>query len=143
MRQALEKSIELAQHDESLDVNYETIDALEQILNSLLNPPIEFSFESERGFQTDVSTDHLQKVVMPGSKGLNIKKNNEEFLVECVFYNPKAGELAYRGKHVLDSAKKFEGVTTIIPINSLKEIPGESKLGLYNPETGELIEQAQ
>ena len=143
LRQALEKSIELAQHDESLDVNYETIDALEQILNSLLNPPIEFSFESERGFQTGVSTDHLQKVVMPGSKGLNIKKNNEEFLVECVFYNPKAGELAYRGKHVLDSAKKFEGVTTIIPINSLKEIPGESKLGLYNPETGELIEQAQ
>lgn len=77
---------------------------------------------------------------MPGSKGLNINKDNEEFLVEGVFYNPSLGGLAYRGKYVLETAKKFEGVTTIFSLNSLKEIPGESKRGLYDRETGELKE---
>jgi len=48
--------------------------------------------------------------------------------------------LAYRGKHLSESTSKFNDVTITIPINSLKEIPGESKLGLYDYETGELKE---
>jgi len=140
LQQVLEKSIELALHDENLDINHETVDALEQILNSLFVPPIELSFEQEIGPILEADDNNLQRVIMPGSKGLNINKNNDEFIVECVFYSPKVGGLAYRGKYALETAKKYDGISIIVPINSLKEIPGESKLGLYNHETGELKE---
>jgi DEAD/DEAH box helicase domain-containing protein len=143
LEQVFMKSVEIAQHDEDLDINSETIAALEQVLASLSEPPVEFSFTSTSEEGSQIDADHFEKVIMPGSKGLNIDKDNEEFLVEGVFYHPTiegVGGLAYRGKHILDIAKKFEGVTTTIPIRSLKEIPGETKWGLYNRETGELKE---
>ena len=138
LKQVLEKGIELAQYDENLDINSETIIALERVLASLSEPPIEFSFELEKGLQID--TDRFVRVIMPGSKGLNINKDNEEFLVEGVFYSPAIRGLAYRGRYTLEIAQKFEGMTTTISVDSLKEIPGESRLGLYNYETGEIRE---
>jgi DEAD/DEAH box helicase domain-containing protein len=138
LNQVVTKSVELAQHDESLDINSETVLALEQILNSLSEPPVDISFEKEGDFQVD--NKHFQKVIMPGSKGLNIKEDNEEFFVEGVFFSPSFKKLAYRGKHLSERIKKFRNVIISIPFDSLKEIPGESKLGLYNYETGELKE---
>jgi len=80
------------------------------------------------------------RVVLPGSKGLNIRNNNEEFFVEDVFYSPHCKGLAYRG-HNGDGAKATNRDVTMIitPLSSLVEIPGESKLGLYNLESGELV----
>lgn len=72
---------------------------------------------------------------MPGSKGLNIDRNNEEFEVEAVFYNPSFGALCYRGRHM---SIPDEQVKITIPIKSLSEIPGESKMGFYNYDTGEI-----
>ncbi|MBP9037397.1 MAG: DEAD/DEAH box helicase [Candidatus Cloacimonas sp.] len=136
LKQVFEKTVELIQHDENLDINTETIIAFKQVLASLSKTPIDLSFEQKN--LTQIDPGHFAKVIMPGSKGLNINKDNEEFLVEGVFYNPSVGGLAYRGKYVLEIAKKFEDMTTIISLSSLKEIPGESKMGLYNLETGEL-----
>ncbi|MFH0933082.1 MAG: hypothetical protein V1832_02035 [Nitrospirota bacterium] len=138
LKQVVGKAVELAQHDESLDINSETIAALEQILDSLSEPPADLSFESEIGFQMDIN--RFRKVIMPGSKGLNINRNNEEFFVEGVFFSPAFKGLAYRGKHISEKASKFEDVTISISTASLKEIPGESKFGLYDIETGELKE---
>lgn len=138
LNQVVKKAIELAQHDESLDINPETVLALEQLLDSLSRPPVDVSFETEGDFQVD--NKRFQKVIMPGSKGLNIEKNNEEFFVEGVFFSPSFKKLAYRGKHLSERTKKFRNVIISIPIDSLKEIPGESRFGLYNYETGELKE---
>ena len=136
LKQVVEKAIELAQHNEGLDINSKTINALEQILASLSQPPTDISFESGEPFQ--IETNRFQKVIMPGSKGLDIRRNNEEFFVEGVFFSPSLKGLAYRGKHLSERTPKFNDVRISIPIDSLKEIPGESKFGLYDLETGEL-----
>jgi DEAD/DEAH box helicase domain-containing protein len=135
LKQVLGKAVELAKQDESLDINFETTVALEHLLTSLSESPAAISFESEKGAQKD--TGSSVTVIMPGSKGLNIKRDNEEFFVEGVFYSPSFRGLAYRGKHLSEGASSS---TTLIPADSLKEIPGESKLGLYDYETGELRE---
>jgi len=114
------------------------MEALEQVLVSLSESPVKISFNSGEDFQEE--TDRFVKVIMPGSKGLDIKRDNEEFFVEGVFFSPSFKGLAYRGKHLSEKTSKFSDVTISISIDSLKEIPGESKFGLYDPETGEVKE---
>ena len=130
------KSVELAQNDENLGINLETIEILKQINNHLLlESPINLSFETEQ--ITNLDTNRFIKVIIPGSKGLDVKKDNEEFFVEGVFYSPIFQGIAYRGKYLSQKNSKHDA-TTSIPIDRLKEIPGESKIGLYNIETGEI-----
>ena len=86
---------------------------------------------------TDEGTVGFVEVVMPGSKGLDTRHNNEEFAVEKVFYSPSIGGLAYRGKHI---GVADNDVVEVIPLESLTAIPGESKLGKYNPDTGDLMD---
>ena len=130
------KSVELAQNDENLGINLETIEILKQINNHLLlESPINLSFETEQ--ITNLDTNRCIKVIIPGSKGLDVKKDNEEFFVEGVFYSPIFQGIAYRGKYLSQKNSKHDA-TTSIPIDRLKEIPGESKIGLYNIETGEI-----
>lgn len=138
LKQVVGKAVELAQHDESLDINLETIEALEQVLASLSESPVDISFDP--GEDLPRETDRFARVIMPGSKGLNIKKNNEEFFVEGVFFSPSLKGLAYRGKHLSEKSSSLNNVVISIPADSLKEIPGESKLGLYDYETGEVKE---
>jgi DEAD/DEAH box helicase domain-containing protein len=138
-KQVLEKLdnvLKLVQHDESLNKELDTIKGLKQVLDSLSEPPVDFSFDAEIGSSLD--TNRFEKIIMPDSKGLDVKKNNEEFFVEDVFYSPVHKGLAYRGKHLSEKVSRFNDVVTTIPVGSLKEIPGESKFGLYNYETGEL-----
>ena len=70
---------------------------------------------------------------MPGSKGIDIINNNEEFEVESIFFHPAKG-LCYRGKHF--SLKIAPN--TPIPIEQIKEVPDQSKIGFYNYETGDI-----
>ena len=77
-----------------------------------------------------------QPVILPGSKGLCLKHQNEEFMVESVFYTPQG--LRYRGYHL---SNNDPNVKEVVPLENLVEIPGESQLGYYNLETGE-IEQS-
>lgn len=138
LKQVLKKAVELAQHDESLDINSETIGALEETLTSLSQSPTDISFYSDSDLQ--INAERFEKVMMPESKGLDMNENNEEFFVEGVFFSPSFKGLAYRGKHLSQKTKKFEDATISISIDSLKEIPGETKFGLYDYETGELKE---
>ena len=104
------------------------------MLLSLSELPTDISIEPEKV----EGTDRFVKVIMPGSKGLNINRDNEEFFVEGVFFSPSFKGLAYRGKHLSERTSRFNGAIISIPIDSLKEIPGESRFGLYDLETGEL-----
>jgi len=137
-KQVLGKAVELAQHDKNLEVNSDTIVALKKLFASLSNKPVPISFNIKR--TTQKHTENLVKVIMPGSKGLDINQDNEEFFVEGVFFSPSINGLAYRGKHLSEQGEKFADITISIPYAALKEIPGESKFGLYNLETGELKE---
>jgi DEAD/DEAH box helicase domain-containing protein len=77
------------------------------------------------------------KVIMPGSRGLNLRRNNEEYEVQRVFFSPTLQAVAYRGRHL---ATVDEDVVEIVPVEVVEPIPGESVMGQYDPETGELGE---
>ena len=135
----VEKAFELSRCNESMDINPETVSALGKVVDSLSESRADISFDSSR--ETNRFNDELCKeVIMPGSKGLDIKKNNEEFFIEDVFYSPSIKGLAYRGKHLSEKNTKYDDVKISIPVESLVKIPGESRTGLYDFETGELKE---
>jgi len=48
LKQVVEKSAELAKHDDTLEITPQTILAIERILSSLSKSPLDFSFESEK-----------------------------------------------------------------------------------------------
>jgi DEAD/DEAH box helicase domain-containing protein len=138
LMQVLDKSIELGLNNDSLNINSETKSALDQLLISLNNFPIELNLESEIKPQSNI--DNAEKIIVPGSKGLNIEKHNEEFFVEGIFFSPHFNSLVYRGNYILETGQRYKDSTTIIPIKALIGIPGESKIGLYSYETGEIKE---
>jgi len=83
------------------------------------------------------SSGALIKVIMPGSRGLNIQRNNEEFEVQRVFFSSKLQAVAYRGRH---EATTVEEVVEIIRVDALVPIADESKLGLYDLDTDDLVQ---
>jgi DEAD/DEAH box helicase domain-containing protein len=111
----------------------ETVATIRLLYNSSLEKGSDFSFEPD--LPMEVLTHKYERVILPGSKGINIRKNNEEFNVQHVFFNPGMGGLSYRGRH---ASMTDERVKETIPLSSLIEIPGESKIGLYNYNTGEI-----
>lgn len=138
LRQVFDGSIELAMNNDSLDIDNETMSTLEQLSESLYNSPIDLTPEIEDKLQLNI--DNSERIIMPDSKGLNIEKDNEEFLVEGIFFSPLYKSLAYRGNYTLNVGPRYKDSMEIIPIKALKSIPGESKMGLYNYETGEIKE---
>jgi len=57
--------------------------------------------------------------------------------VRNIFYSPTLHAVAYRGRH---QASAEEEVTEIVAVECLEPIPGESRIGSYDPETGDLQE---
>lgn len=88
------------------------------------------------------SSDENQRVriILPGSFGLDRFNNNEEFYVEDVFFSPREGELRYRGRHVSKLNYNDPTYKETIPITHLDPVPGESRMGWYDLDTGEKIE---
>jgi len=82
----------------------------------------------------------LVRVILSGSKGLNLRSNNEEFVVDSVSYSPHYNGLTYRGGGCEGAIGANQDVKTILAIDSLLEIPGESRVGWYNPATGEVTD---
>ena len=89
--------------------------------------------------------DRYVQVILPGEIGVDISRDNVDFKVAKVFFHPTT-LLSYRGVHVADSAraigKKNNGdAETVLSIDRIKPIKGESKCGWWDLEMGELIEQ--
>ncbi len=69
-----------------------------------------------------MSSNH--NVRLPGGKGLNVWRNNEEFCVErVVFYSPQVQGVAYKVKHL---GTTEEEVVEIVPVEAIEIVPGES-----------------
>jgi len=136
MMDQLQVIMSLKIRDGSLEKDSPTVNALMHITKCLSQAEEPFSFESN--VMPLPEGDRFIKVIKPGSKGLDIKKDNEEFFVEAVFYSPVMQGIGYRGKHHSDGRADRSGVAISIPYASLTEIPGESQFALYDLETGEL-----
>ncbi len=130
--------MKIRREEGSLETDSETAVALGEILDCLGEMPVIFSVSRENA-TIDMDNTAAVRVVLPGSKGLNIRSNNEEFFVQDVFYSPHYKGLAYRGQNSYGEKEINCGVKTIVALESLIEIPGESKMGFYNPESGEII----
>ena len=127
---------EIAGHELAEEFNKETMDAIEIICNDLKTPAQSISYETKT--DQGAMSDRYVRVIVPGSRGLNSYKDNEEFDVEAVFFNPTIMGLAYRGKHLSEQNARHADAVIAVSITSITCIPGESKYGLYDTETGEI-----
>ena len=78
-----------------------------------------------------------QRVIKPGSIGLNAKNPAQEFLVESIFLRPSG--LAYKGKFKLSINASDEmswSKTVIVEIDDILALDGETITGIYNYNTG-------
>ena len=75
------------------------------------------------------------QVIMPGSYGLHLLHGNQPFYVHRVYWNPKENCMFYKGK--LESMLNPEDAL-LSPIERVQPIPGESQVGWYDLESGEL-----
>jgi DEAD/DEAH box helicase domain-containing protein len=128
--------MKLRWEDGSLEEDSETAAALGEILACLSETPEIITIGAMSSLAE--TAGHLVRVILPGSKGLNLRSNNEEFVVENVFYSPHYRGPAYRGYGCEGAVGVTHDVKTIVALASLLEIPGESKIGWYDPESGEL-----
>lgn len=127
LQQTLAYAIELAKNPE-IDVTTETLACIEVLYSA--SRTTAKAFELAPSNSTPSSG---QQVILPGSKGLCLKHQNEEFMVDDVFYTPQG--LRYRGFHL---SNNDPNIKEIVPLENLVEIPGESQLGVYNYETGQI-----
>lgn len=128
------QALELARQQEVLVGEAETQEAIEAISESLMLPGEDISFGLPK-LPTAMSEQYA-RVIMPGSKGWDVNRANEEYEVEAIFFSPAQGGLAYRGRRAsnVDPLAK-----DLVPIAAVIEIPGESVMGCYSYDTGEVI----
>jgi DEAD/DEAH box helicase domain-containing protein len=129
---------DLVKNEQSLSDAVETTAALNDILACAQKQrqPLMLSAGSA---EVQAGNAARVRVIMPGSRGIGVRRNNEEFVVERVLYHPRVNGLAYRGRY---QSTTNETVAEIVPVEGLVEIPGESQMGYYYYDLGELIVSA-
>jgi DEAD/DEAH box helicase domain-containing protein len=134
LNQTLREARALADTQETLILNSETLAALDTLVEATAYKQASISFGSDVAgtAQADSST----RVILADSKGL-IASRCEEFLVKRTFFAPDG--LSYEGQ-TLSQIGKHE--TTIMLVQMVLEIPGVSKIGYYNYRTGQ-VEEAE
>jgi len=138
-------ALEIANNDSRYKQFANEIKALNVMCKALELEPTTLILEEN--IESEEIREQYEKIILPGSVGLDITSGrNEEFFIEDVFYHPKSG-LSYKGRHLSETSKRYTADTSkasapiiIVPINALVEIPGESRVGYYNYETGEIVD---
>lgn len=124
----------LINEQESFEVNEPTRNALDELIQETGKPSHSLVFSGDEILASNTNT---VRVIMPESKGLLITRDNEEFHVKRVFFSPNG--LRYEGKTSQMNAAPTNAMMLPL-IEHVVEIPGESKVGLYNFETGTIEE---
>lgn len=141
LRAVLGLAVEIAETSDLFDLNAESVRTLREMAeDSQVEPK---RMEATAAITVD---SQYRVIIKPGSYGVDINKDNEEFLVEGVFFSPQHGELAYRGKHTTEKKKaeeenKFHGqAIVIVSVASVQPLDGVSEIAYYNYATGEMLE---
>ncbi len=143
IRDVFARARDIALHDQNFEINRETLEVLQEMADCVLHEPEDTTDTSA----TPKPGEQFVEVVWPGSVGINIHKDNEEFEVEGVFFSPQLGQMAYRGKHVSQKRKaeqvnsRHSSTTVAVPVSHIRPLNGESRTGYYDVEKGELLEQ--
>lgn len=126
-----QRAIELADNDPAdIAVNEETLRAL-MIIKTELD---DNQRNVEINFETEELDDEVTRVILPGSIGLAIMKDNRPYLVRSIFFSPKEQTVCYRGKY---EDSRDEKTSIIFPIEKIAPTE-ESQWGFYDLETGEV-----
>lgn len=127
------RAYELAANEEAQPLSPSTMAAAKAIADAAQAEPVHVSISGAAIAQPG---SDRERVIMPGSRGLNTSNANAEFQVERVFVHPRLGGLAYSGRHI--GARNVLGQSESVPVSKIVPISGESKEGYYDFETGEL-----
>ncbi|MGQ9533092.1 MAG: DEAD/DEAH box helicase [Desulfotomaculales bacterium] len=140
MRKVLLRAIDVSRAGTLMDLNDETMGCLNEMLLATALPVRDIMGEMAGSEEVTVrgadgAEDRLVRIILPGSVGLDRMKDHEEFYVAGVFFSPRDG-LRYRGRHPSDTDAT---VRITVPVQNLVPVPGESRLGWYDLETGEIV----
>jgi len=125
----------LIEHDIS-DIRRAT-EALAELVNTMRRCVAEHS-ESACGVEAhseDIPPGTV-RVIAPGGKGVNLLKDNEEFLVDEVICHPQGG-VGYRGRYTSTPPDADEIV--ILYAENVEPIPGECEIVFFDPVAGEIV----
>jgi hypothetical protein len=92
------------------------------------------TFGTEQRDESD--SEMLLAVIMPGSYGIEVGAGNAEFYVEGVTFVPRLGTVSYRGRY--GAGRIVAGQAIMIRHDALMPVSGESTMGWYNLDTGEV-----
>jgi DEAD/DEAH box helicase domain-containing protein len=141
LRTVFRMAVDISETSELFELNAESVNALRHLASDTAK-------ESKR-LETSaaITVDSKYGVVIKnGSYGLDTNKDNEEFLVQGVFFSPQFGELAYRGKHISEKKKadqenwRHSKTSVIVPVKAIQPLKGVSEMEYYNFETGEVLD---
>jgi len=128
-----EQALEFARIGPAGEALPETVRLLEALREAGSRPPRRI--DPGAGAAASGEEDGIE-VIAPGSVGMALIGGNREYRVESVFYSPKQNELCYRGRYLDQSAADTSVV--ILPVGRVVPVPGVSRLGRYDEETGEV-----
>ena len=119
----------LAATQKVVEINQASRAALSELCSLALQCPVSgLDFGS-----VEVSLpDGMERVILPGSKGL-LLRSSEEFRVLGVVQMPNG--LSYEG---VPSSLEGSSASTMPLLIDVAEIPGESEVGAYDPATGKI-----
>lgn len=94
---------------------------------------------------TGSEPDDHPVVIKPGSRGIDIRHANEEFVVERVFFSPRLSSLAYKGFHESEEQRRIgrgqnSDAASIATVEQIVPIPGVSEMGRFDIDMGEIVE---
>lgn len=118
--------------DSSADLNDATVEAARDLGAQLEVGPSRIDI---RGTEKTSAPERYVPIILPGSRGVNPNKNNEEFIISSVCFIPGMNGLYYTGCHESET-NVSAGTKIYLAVDHVEEIPGISRLGFYDLETG-------
>ena len=134
LRGTIDKALDIARHESRYTLNSDSLAVLENIHHELESEPRVQNIDHSEPM---LNSENSVLVIMPGSIGLSLEHNNQEFKVEGVIYTPSG--LRYRGRRSSQTSRDFEDIVITMPVNAIECIPDVSQRGYYEFNTGEII----
>lgn len=139
LEDVLEFAHSLAGSQEIGEISTETIEALNSIIDSARRERSELVFSLDSTELISQEQAQYERVILPGSKGLNLNRGNEEYFVDRVYLSRDG--LRYEGITETHQGH-IEKTSCFARVSDIVEIPAVSEVGLYNYETGQIEEVA-
>lgn len=130
--QVLVEAALLASRQAALPGGQATLAALIEMARAAVHQPRETLVFGETAAPEMRDPERWERVVMPGSKGLMVR-TNEEFRVMRILNTPMG--ISYEGT---PASMEGSGASVMPLLTDVAEVPGESQVGWYDLQTGEV-----